>query len=387
MSGLAVRRFRRIEDVPDTVWRALSESDSLFTSTPWSLTLRRSNGTVPVEFWAVRDELGYLAGIPVHVYPHAPSRSTYDVWAMHERDFVPVEGTAHRDRPHVLVGTRNGQRNGFLRAAGRQVPVATGRLLEAIAAGHQDAVVAMLYLDRVLLTELRPHVPDWTARFVDTAAQLTVPANGSGLDTFIATLDKRMRYRIRSELGDADAAHVTRVSDPARIAQLAPVLAPLLQNVHRRHAQPADQGALSSYIAASAHSGLRPQLLVTGALDHPTAFSLSVGDDRLLSVRVYGVADPAPGGRRTTDYPRLAVYEPLRYAMNHAMRAVDLGVGALHAKLLRGAGPVPLYNLVRFPADLRVCHRPGGDRDRLAAIRAASATVSEMDTQSWEIDQ
>jgi hypothetical protein len=287
----------------------------------------------------------------------------------------------------VLVGTRNGQRNGFLKAPGRNDSAACGTLLRAIAAGHPEDVIAMLYLDRSLLRELLPHVPDWTARFVNAAAQIPVPANGAGVDGFIATLDKRTRYRVRTELADADTHPVTRVSEVRRIEELAPVLAPLLRNVHRRHGQSGDEAALASYIAASANSGLRPQLLVTGATDGPNAFSLSVGDDRLLSVRVYGCTGSMTGGRRSTDYPRLAIYEPLRYATDNAMRAVDLGVGALHAKLLRGAVPVPLYSLIRFPADLPVRHLPGGDRERLAGIRAASPRVSDSDIRRWEIDQ
>ncbi|MEV7020605.1 hypothetical protein [Kitasatospora sp. NPDC093558] len=382
-----IQRFTQIEEVPESVWRDLSEPSSLFTTRDWSLTLRRSNPAVPVEFWAARDSAGWLLGIPVHIYPEAPGRSTYDVWSLHRHDLQPAAGSKHRGRRHVLIGTRNGQRNGFLRSARRPDPALAGQLLQAITDEYRTSVVSMLYLDRALLDEVRGQLPHWHAGFVDAAAELRVPDDGTGADSFAETVpDNRARGRIRAELRTiADEAPAIRIDTVSEIEALAPILAPLLVKLNQRHGQPADEAGMAAYIRASANSGLQPQLFLTGSLTEPKAFSLSVQDSHLMSVRVVGLDDERVGNR-ATDYPRVLAYEPLVYAMRTGIRAVDLGVGALYAKMLRGAQAVPLYSLVRLPDDLGVTVTTGGDRMRLADLRASSPKLPEETLLSWAVD-
>ncbi|WP_217247087.1 hypothetical protein [Streptomyces sp. AC602_WCS936] len=387
MDHTEILRFARIEEVPEDVWRDLSEPSSLFTARAWSLTLRRSNPTVPVEFWAARNSEGWLLGIPVHIYPEAPGRSTYDVWALHRQDLEPAADSNHRSRPHVLIGTRNGQRNGFLRSTRQLDPKLTGRLLSAIAAEHHTSVVSMLYLDRALLHEVRGQLGNWHAGFIGAAAELQVPAGETDVDAFTRTVrDGRARGRIRAELRSiADEEPAIRIESVSEIEALAPRLAPLLVKLNRRHGQPADEASMSAYICASANSGLQPQLFLTGSLAEPRAFSLSVQDSHLMSVRVVGLDDDRLGSR-ATDYPRVLVYEPLAYAMRAGAQAVDLGVGALYAKMLRGAQAVPLYSLVRLPDSLGATVTAGGDRMRLADLRAESPKLSEETLLGWAVD-
>ncbi|WP_329250008.1 GNAT family N-acetyltransferase [Streptomyces sp. NBC_01478] len=382
-----IQRFTKIEEVPESVWRDLSEPSCLFTTRDWSLTLRRSNPAVPVEFWAARDSAGWLLGIPVHIYPEAPGRSTYDVWSLHRHDLRPPADSLHRSRPHVLIGTRNGQRNGFLRAARRPDPELAGRLLRAIADEHRTSVVGMLYLDRPLLDAVRGQLADWHAGFVDAAAELRVPDGGTGVESFADTVsDSRTRGRIRAELRTiAGEEPAVRIDSASEIHALAPTLAPLLVRLNRRHGQPSDEASMTAYIRATADSGLRPRLFVTGSLTEPRAFSLGVRDNRLMSVRVVGL-DEDRLGNRATDYPRVLVYEPLAYAGRAGVRAVDLGVGALYAKMLRGARAVPLYSLVRLPEDLGVTIAAGGEKLRLADLRAGSPKLSEETLLGWAVD-
>ncbi|MFK0257743.1 hypothetical protein [Streptomyces sp. NPDC090445] len=385
MNDLEILRFERIEEVPAQVWADLSHSRSLFTSRGWSLTLRSSNDRVPVEFWAVRDAGGCLLGIPVHIYPEAPARYTYDVWSLHRRDLVPAAGSDHRSRPHVLIGTRNGQHNGFV-SSGRPCDGAAGKLLTAIADAHRSSVVGMLYLDRELMRALTAELPDWDGYFVDAAGELAVPAAGSGIGSFLSTVaDSRARGRIRAELRGVEDDPVDRIEDAAAIERLAPVLAPLLANLHRRHGQPADEASMASYIRATAHSGLQPQLFLTGGTTRPKAFSLAVQDENLMSVRVTGF-DYESLGERPKEYPRLLMYEPLLYAMRSGVGVIDLGTGALFAKLLRGARAVPLYSLVRLPDGLPVERVPGGDRARLADISATIPKLSAESISHWAVD-
>ncbi|MFF4815464.1 hypothetical protein ACFY2K_12865 [Kitasatospora sp. NPDC001309] len=388
-------RFPQIEEVPESVWHDLRESSSLFTGRDWSLTLRRSNPDVPVEFWAARDSTGWLLGVPVHVYPQAPGRSTYDVWSLHRDDVVPAPGSEHRARRHVLIGTRNGQRNGFLRSVRPQDPALAGRLVQAIADEHRTSVVGMLYLDHALLAEVRGQLADrladrhegWHAGFIDAAAELRVPADATDLDAFLDTVpDNHRRRRIRAELRSIAAEEpAERIDSVGEIEELAPVLAPLLVKVNQRHGQPSDEASMASYIRAGANSGLQPQLFLTGTRTEPRAFSLSVQDDRLMSVRVGG-HDADRLGNRALDYPRVVFYEPLAYAMRAGLKAIDLGVGALYTKMLRGAHTVPLYSLVRIPDDLPATVTTDGDRTRLAGLRAGNPKLSEETLLGWAVD-
>ncbi|MFJ9847174.1 hypothetical protein ACIRYZ_43475 [Kitasatospora sp. NPDC101155] len=380
-------RFPQIEEVPESLWYDLRESNSLFTGRDWSLTLRRSNPAVPVEFWAARDSAGWLLGLPVHVYPQAPGRSTYDVWSLHRDDVEPAPDSEHRARRHVLIGTRNGQRNGFLRSARPQDPALAGRLVQAIAEEYRTSVVGMLYLDRALLDEVRSQLVDWHAGFIDAAAELRVPAGETDLDAFLGTVsDNHRRRRIRAELRSIAAEEpAERIDSVSEIEELAPVLAPLLVKVNQRHGQPSDEASMASYIRASANSGLQPQLFLTGTRTEPRAFSLSVQDDRLMSVRVGG-HDADRLGNRALDYPRVVFYEPLAYAMRVGLKAIDLGVGALYTKMLRGAHTVPLYSLVRIPDDLPTTITADGDRTRLAGLRAGNPKLSEETLLGWAVD-
>ncbi|MEU8998345.1 hypothetical protein AB0952_24355 [Streptomyces caniferus] len=387
MNHHEILRFTQIEEVPDSVWCDLTNPGSLFTTRDWSLTLRRSNQTVPVEFWAIRDRSGCLLGIPVHVYPEAPARSTYDVWSLHRHDFEPTSGSMHRSRRHVLIGTRNGQRNGFLHSRRPHDPKLVGSLLQAIAEEHRTSVVSMLYLDRTLLETVRDQLDGWHAGFSDAAAELRVPTGETGIDSFLDTVpDSRTRGRIRAELrAVADEPPAVRIEDVNEIEALAPTLAPLLVKLNQRHGQPADEASMAAYIRASANSGLRPQLIITGGLTEPKAFSLSVRDSHLMSVRAVGLDDERLGNR-AKDYPRVLVHEPLAYAMRSGIQAVDLGVGALYAKMLRGATAVPLYSLVRIPHDLGVTVVPGGDRKRLDELHVASPKLSDTTLREWAVD-
>jgi hypothetical protein len=89
--------------------------------------------------------------------------------------------------------------------------------------------------------------------------------------------------------------------------------------------------------------------------------------------------------QKPTDYARFTVYEPLRVAVDEGIESVDLGVGTLHAKLLRGAAITPLYGLFALPAGIAVRQRGGGDELRLRRVLDQSSKLHAATVELWRV--
>ncbi len=142
---------------------------------------------------------------------------------------------------------------------------------------------------------------------------------------------------------------------------------------------------MESYICAIANSGLKPILLITGEIHRPRAFSLSVREDDLMSIRIFGL-DSEQENNRSTDYPRLFLYEPLLISMKLGIKHLEFGVSALYAKMLRGVNAVPLYSLVKLPNNLKVKHIKGGDKMRISNLSKANPKLSRKLVADWEVE-
>lgn len=377
---LQIDRFRAGTNAADEALRDLGDADALFVRQEWTDALRASNPTIAVEWWVARHD-GGMCAVPVHTQQGPPSRAAYDV----SRVFDAELGTgAFSDLEHSLIGTRNGQANGFLRS-GENDPVAECALLEAVVRHHAQGVVAMLYVDVALarrLQALRPRPA--VSRLIDATAHMSL--TGRSMNEFVdGVVGRRRRMKIRQELRRASDETPLAVLDGAeQISRLAPKLAPLARAVNERHGQDTTDEKMRSYIESIAGSGLRAVLLLGGGEDAPRSFAIGVTDGTNLSVRTcgfdYGEIEDGP-----TEYARCVVYGPMQWAIDNGISNLDLGTGTLHAKTLRGADAVPLYGAAWAPGV------DGSDRSASAEdalVRSVIESAPRLDAEevhAWRI--
>lgn len=377
---LQIDHFRAGTSAAEEALQDLGRADALFVRQEWTDALRASNPTIAVEWWVARYDRGMCA-VPVHTQQGSPSRAAYDV----SRVFDAELGTgALNDLEHSLIGTRNGQANGFLRS-GENDPMAECALLEAVVKHHAQGVIAMLYVDAALarrVQALRPRPA--VSRLIDATARMSLTSRS--IDEFIdGVVGRRRRMKIRQELRRASNETPLAVFDDAeQITRLAPKLAPLARAVNERHGQETTDEKMRSYIESIAGSGLRSVLFLGGGEDAPRSFAIGVTDGTSLSVRTcgfdYGAIKDGP-----TEYARCVVYGPMQWALDNGISNLDLGTGTLHAKTLRGADAVPLYGAAWSPfAD-------GPDRSAAAEgtlVRSLLESTPRLDAEevhSWRI--
>lgn len=379
----AVSRYSDSRDVPPATWDALRSPDSMFVSKAWTAALQESNPDVAVEWWVAEDEHGPAAAAPVHLYPGRPRRATYDIWHLRADALQPHDSDALADTRHVLVGTRNGQRGGFLRRPGASRSAARD-LVAAVHQMHRDSVVTLLYLDDRTLDVLPTDGGGWRSGFLDATAHFTLPLDGGTGPWIASRRSKRTRQRVTREL----AAHaamdpVQEVRSADVIADLAPALAPLAVNLNRKHGQETSEEAMAGYVRATVRCGLDPVLFTTGDEAGVRGFALcAVGADE-LSVRLVGFDyERTDRDQEPSDYSRVVLYAPLLHAIEHRLARVDLGVGTLHPKLMRGADVTPLYAAWSVPAHIGDSSTPD-DNARVRDVVAQCESVLAPLATSW----
>ncbi|MFB7513707.1 GNAT family N-acetyltransferase [Streptomyces sp. NPDC056144] len=387
---LAVHRFASLAEVPEDVWAALSEADSLYVSRPWSEALTRSNPALPVAFWAVAGpDGGWLAGAPVHLFDAAPPSPTYSPWSLHPG--LVEDADAVRALPHALVGTRNGQGNGLLWAPGAAGTELRAAAVTALAAGIRAALpghaVVWTYTPPALAHRLAEALPGARVLFADTTAELRVPearAENEEPD-FLGSVRASQRRRLRADLAAIAAAGgpVEPELDPEAVAGLSEELAPLLGQVMARHGHTPDVPALARYLRACAAPDLRPAAFVVREEGRAIAFSLCVSHGDEMSVRVCGLDHEAVEARGAMDYAQVSVHGPVALAARTGVRRIDLGVGTLDAKLMRGAHPRALATVVSLPSDGGHALLPGLELARLPLLVEQSRVLAARRPEGW----
>ncbi|MFA7762552.1 GNAT family N-acetyltransferase [Streptomyces sp. NRRL S-448] len=387
--GLRVHRFESLADVPQDLWESLAGSDSLYVCEPWTKALGRSNPALPIVFWAVADSEGWIAGIPVHLFDAAPPSPTYSPWGLHPG--LADDADLVRALPHALVGTRNGQGNGLLRSLTRRpseaaFDEAVAVLVSGIRAGHPDRVIAWTYAPMRFARRVSAALPNSVVLFADVTAEIPLPGPGADFADHLAALRGSSRRRVRADLKliEAVGGVATPEVDPAVIEALCDDLAPLLGNVMRRHGHEPDVPALARYLRACAVPELSPALFTVRSGGRIVAFSLCVRHGEEMSVRVVGLDHAALEERDAMDYAHVSVHGPVEHALRIGVRRIDLGVGTLDAKLMRGARPRALATVVALPAASPHRLAPGLERTRLPLLTEQSRVMASLRPEEWD---
>jgi predicted N-acyltransferase len=252
--------------------------------------------------------------------------------------------------PFLLGGARMGYSSGVLLASWlspderRRVGAALLNGMAARAAAWGARAHGFLYLNERGLADLRPLLPDFGYVPFLQSLEVRLPLVGDGFGGYLGALPGERRRTIRKELTafDASGLRIVRTALPGQERTVAPLLA----NLQRRYGHPADPAALAASFALAAEEvGPKSVLFLLRGDGRTVGFCLCYRWRGRLFARAAGF-DYAYPGLRGAYFP-LAFYEPLRYAAEHGLREVHLGIESFEAKVHRGGRLWPLWSAVR----------------------------------------
>lgn len=314
----------------------------------------------------VRDGAGDLvAGLNLYTIERA-TNPLYDPHQVLAPDTDPAAW-----EPQLVIGARSGYSNGILATTDDgYAAVAELATREVTASGYGSA--AMMYLGTEDVRRMAALIPGTAPAL--TGFRCELPITFDSFDGYLAGLSKNRRKHVHRDL-----RRFTESGCRIEITALEPYvdqLAPLLGNVQRHHGVDIPDELHAGYLRGCARGELAGQAVVFQCFDGDRliGFTLAFAHHGRLTMRVTGL-----------DYERTEVtgahfsllcYAPLRYALEHGVRTIDLGTEAYRTKLLRGGNLVPLWSLpVRAPG--------GWTRER--AVERTRRLADELSTSVGDL--
>ncbi|MEV7596950.1 GNAT family N-acetyltransferase [Kitasatospora sp. NPDC089797] len=173
-----------------------------------------------------------------------------------------------------------------------------------------------------------------TVRPLDTTAEL--PVTGADEDEHTAGLTSRQREACRRDRRKFSA--LGHHADCVPAEEVITEAAPLVCAVKRKYGV-ADHPRLCEYRLRQWVRTLGPEACrastVRSADGELLVASFFARQDTLLESYEIGLADEMPG--RDHSYLQAMIHGPVRYALRHGCRSIDLGLGSSAVKQLRGA--------------------------------------------------
>lgn len=385
-SGAPGRRLAagwRVEEVSDLAAMDPQEWDRLVTAAEggfylghaWLSALHGVDGFAERNL-LVRDGAGTLvAGLNLYTIERA-TNPLYDPHQVLAPDTDPAAW-----QPQLVIGGRSGYSNGILATSDEGyaavAELATG---EVTASGCGSA--AMMYLGTEDTRRMATLIPGTAP--VLTGFRCELPVTFDSFDGYLAGLSKNRRKHVRRDL-----RRFTESGCRIEITALEPYvnqLAPLLANVQRHHGVDIPDELHAGYLRGCARGELAGQAVVFQCFqeDRLIGFTLAYAHHGRLTMRVTGL-----------DYARTEVtgahfsllcYAPIRYALEHGVRTIDLGTEAYRTKLLRGGDLVPLWSLpVRAPGGWTA--ERAVERTRRLAAELSASVGDLVDVDRLTVDQ
>jgi predicted N-acyltransferase len=317
---------------------------SLYTSTSWNLAFAGRDAESYVI--SAHDPAGALVGtLLAHVFPQAPGNLVYNAHAIAKG--LLGENAADPDRwsPQLLLGGRNGQRNGYYVTESEEAR--RREILGALIDESRDfsaSAQGFLYLDEQSAREILETAPEYLPIPAEPDSSITL--NGPTFEDFLAGLESRHRYDVRRDL--------RRVGAMPSVQPLTPddskvhVYGRLAAQTQRRHNLPGDPERLADYISRSAGAGVEAVAFTVGDEASPVAFSLAFIYGGTLWVRMVGL-EYGPGGDTGGAYPAVLIYGPVHFALDRGLQSINVGAGVADFKRRRGATSEPRWSLIAPP--------------------------------------
>jgi predicted N-acyltransferase len=296
-----------------------------------------------------RDRTGRLVGaLPVHEFVGRQLYEPYDPFAL----FIePLGREQKKDEwfPVVLGGTRAGYVNEVLcdpllpESARARVVQQLLHALGETAHRREARSVSLMHLTPKGLTDVRPFLGSRAVPCVLDVAYCRIDIPWNSFDGYLGALTHHRRRTVRHDLAQFERSGFT--VSMGRLSDWYERAGPLLANMQQRHGHQESVNEMTEYLEKQVADldDISLAFLCHAGADL-VGFSLFYRWEGTLYGRVAGFDYERRGDSEA--YFKVAVYEPIRYAIENGFTALDLGAGSDSSKILRGATPDPMWSVV-----------------------------------------
>ncbi|MEU1407869.1 GNAT family N-acetyltransferase [Streptomyces sp. NPDC005728] len=335
-------------------WGSLERGESFYQSHSWLLWAEEDPAVRPVYVLA-REPGGLILGA-VSAYVWSGALDSRSCWYDPLRLFVAPGASADKRRPAwfplLLIGSRAGYHSDLFTAAGLD-----GATREAVArallrtchelareAGAQS--MALMYASEET-ARLAHRCARGATSPIPTSAEAVIPAGPHDFGGYLSRFRRKRRNTIVREI-EAFRAGGSTVRE-ARLADCCDQVGPLMAELQRKYGHADGDAEMTAHLKSQASAMNDISRVFLEVRDgEVVGFVLCYQWERTLQVRAAGFNYRASA---PFAYFNLAYYQPMRYALDHGLHAINLGVGAYQVKVSRGARLEPLWSVVWPPQD------------------------------------
>lgn len=367
-------------------WDRLAIGRGLFVSHRWLRWAERDPGFAAT-YLLVRDRKDRLVGaLPTYLW-HGNGGALdawYDPWRVFVAPTVPGPAGRSSWLPVLLLGGRCGYHGDVLVDASLDISCRRAILAllmtgaEQVAADTGARSVALMYVAQPVADLVR-QAGGPGAQLVATSAEAVISTDVDNFDGYLRRFPSRRRTTLKSEISMFDRAEVD--VREATLGQVHAEIGPLLAR-HARNFGGTETDAVATRRLAEQSEVLdsisRVFLETRGG--RVVGFSLCYEWEGTLYVRSSAVDRDAGSARFA--YFNLAIYRPVRHAIEHRLREVNLGASSYQAKVGRGASLRSLWSVVWPPAEpgpatLSALAQPAAEAAEAQAVLAVRTPVRE----------
>lgn len=340
-AALDVHTGTSLDDVPVSSWLSFDPEAGFYHSRPWLEFVERTAGRAAAYAWATGQDrtLGVLP-----VYEPARPGSGYAL--------ADLGGADSASGPVAVCGNRRGYRNEILASS---LPVAseTGRAaLAGLAASAREICdqkgwsnLAFPYLSYAYATVLRQELPQAIPLLGYLDANIDIA--GRSFDEYVRGLGGKKADVVWNEIRRFERAGYASAVEP--LTDCWDEVGPLVANVQERYGH--------DTTAEECRQDLRA--MSEQFAGHDLVFTARRGGKLIAAAVFFHWNDTLAGRVVGFDYASLAdameyfnlyFYQPIRYACEHGVTRILLGLGSERTKQLRGAQLSGLWTLAVGPA-------------------------------------
>lgn len=344
-----VTRESSLRKIDPAEWSHVACGRGLYVSYPWLLAIEADDENADATTYLLVRQNGVLrAALPVYRRYRPDHDDFYDPIVQ----FLPPKAAAHHANsannswyPLVLGGTIAAYWNDLL--FDDQTPEhvqlqALNLLMSEFERERGDASAALMYLMPQAAQQVLDHLRSRAHRLF-VGAQTTIDVTWKTMDDYVLSLPSR-RTVVRKEIRQFAAWEARKTSTSLRSCH--EQLSPLIANLQRKYGHDLDEEIIARQLRGQAAQLDKVSKVFTCELGgRIVAFSLLYQWEGELYLRSIGF-DYHAVDRATSAYFNLAFYEPIRYAIDHDIHRLHLGMGTYPAKMARGARLTPSWSIV-----------------------------------------
>lgn len=358
--GITTSTITSVTEIGEAGWAGLTGAAVLYQTYQWQVWAEKYYPLDPL-YVVARDEAGALVGaLSTNIMREAPDRliTWYDPVRMFLAPHTSTDGANEAWFPVLLLGGCSGYHSEVLYAphldeAGRIAVRAAllaeaGRVAEAAGCRSTTLMYATEDVARDTVAGLdEVGLGGSGARLIPSSAKAIIDLGPEPTDVagFMSRFPSRQRKKHRKEMAAFHRSGIEVTEHP--MTEVLNEIAPLAAGHQSKYGDPTTPEQALDYWGSQAHTLGENSVVFASRRDgvmHGFVVFYLHGDT------MYGRGAGFDDEAGPYAYFNLSVYEPVRYAVEHGIRRLDLGAGSYEGKLQRGAVNEALWSAVVPPA-------------------------------------